>query len=124
MCRPELYWIIEEFEGVESSTTHEKIQKHHEYSPTFTNDFIKDATTLLNNLPNNTFLLNDLTAINNTDVVFEDSIYCNLAQFLKTGDKQLHSLIEDRLIMSKQPISAKIIFNYQDANPSRSEHHQ
>ena len=76
------------------------MQKHHKYSPTFTNDFIKDATTLLNNLPNNTFLLNDFTAINNTDMVFEDNIHCNLAQFLKTGDKQLHSLIEDRLIMS------------------------
>ena len=45
-------------------------------------------------------------------MVFEDNIYCNLGQLLKTGEKQLHSLIEDRLIMSKQPISAKITLNY------------
>ena len=65
---------------------------------------------LLNNFSNNHFLLNDLTMINNADMVFEDNIYCNLAQLLKTGEKQLHSLIENRLIMSKQPISAKITF--------------
>ena len=49
------------------------------------NDFIKDTTTLLHNLPNNSFLLNDLTMIKNIDMVFEDNIYCNLAQLLKTG---------------------------------------
>ena len=75
-------------------------------------DFIKDTTTLLNNFPNNPFLLNDLTVINNTDMVFEDNIYCNLDQLLKTGEKQLHSFTEDRLIMSKQPISAKITLNH------------
>ena len=101
LCGPELRQIIEEFEEVESSTTHEKKQKHHEDSPTFTKDFIKDTTTLLNNFPNNPFLLNDLTVINNTDMVFEDNIYCNLEQLLKTGEKQLHSFIEDRLIMLK-----------------------
>ena len=112
MCGPELCQIIEEFEEVESSTTHEKKQKHHENSPTFMKDFIKDTTTLLNNFPNNPFLLNDLTVINNTDMVFEDNIYCNLAKLLKNGEKQLHSSIEDRLIMSKQPISAKIMLNH------------
>ena len=54
LWRPELRRIIEEFVEVESSTTHEKKQKHHEDSPTFTKDFIKDTTTLLNNFPNNT----------------------------------------------------------------------
>ena len=97
----ELYRIIEEFEEVESSTTHEEKQKHHEDSPTFTKDFIKGTTTLLNNFPNYSFLLNDLTVINNTDMVFEDNIYCNLEQLLKTGEKQLHSFIEDWLIMTK-----------------------
>ena len=60
LCRSELCRITEEFEGVESLTTHEIKRKHHEDSPTFLNDFIKDTTTLLNNLPNNPFLLNDL----------------------------------------------------------------
>ena len=68
---PEFCQIIEEFEGDESSTAHEKKQNHHEGSPAFTNDFIKDTTTLLNNLRNNTFLLNDPTVINSTDMVFE-----------------------------------------------------
>ena len=49
------------------------------------NDFIKDTTTLLHNLPNNSFLINDLTVIKNIDMVFEDNIYCNLAQLLKTS---------------------------------------
>ena len=71
------------------------------------NDFIKDTTTLLHNLPNNSFLLNDLTMIKNIDMVFEDNIYCNLAQLLKTGEKQLHSLMEDQLTMSKRPITLK-----------------
>ena len=93
LCGPELCRIIEEFEEVESSTTHEKKQKHHEDSPTFTKDFIKDTTALLNNLPNNSFLLNDLTVINNTDMVFEDNIYCNLEQLLKLEKNSLiHSL--------------------------------
>ena len=111
LCRPELCRIIEEYEGVESLTIHEIKQKHLEDSPTFMNDFIKDTTTLLHNLPNNSFLLNDLTVIKNIDMVFEDNIYCNLAQLLKTGEKQLHSLIEDQLTMSKRPISAKITLN-------------
>ena len=50
--------------------------------------------------------------INNTDMVFEDNIYCNLAQLLKTEEKQLHLFIEDRLIMSKQPISTKIMLSH------------
>ena len=53
LCEPELYRIIEKFEEVESSTTHEKNEKHHEDSPIFTKDFIKDNITLLNNFPNN-----------------------------------------------------------------------
>ena len=35
-----------------------------------------------------------------------------MAQLLKTGEKQLHSFIEHRLIVSKQPISAKITLSY------------
>ena len=50
--------------------------------------------------------------INNKDMVFEDNIYCNLEQLLKTGEKQLHLFIEDRLIMSKQPISARKTLNH------------
>ena len=80
--------MIEEFDGVESSTTQEKKQNHDKNSPTFTNDFIKATTTLLKNLPNNPFLLNDLTVINNTGMVFEDSIYWSLAQLLKASEKQ------------------------------------
>ena len=101
LCRPELCRIIEEFEEVESSTTHEKKQKLHEDSATFTKDFIKDTTTLLKNFPNNPLLLNHLTVINHTDMVFEDNIYCNLAQLLKNGEKQPHLFTEDRLIMSR-----------------------
>ena len=112
MCGPELCRIIEEFQEVESSTTHEKKLKHHEDSPTFTKDFIKGTTTLLKNSPNNSFLLNELTVINNTDMVFENNIYCNLAKLLETGEKQLHSFNEDPLIMSKQPRSAKITLNH------------
>ena len=84
LCGPELCRIIEE---VESSTTHEEKQKHHEDNPTFKKDFIKDTTTLLNNFPNNPFLLNGLTVIINTDMVFEGNIYSNLEQLLKTGEK-------------------------------------
>ena len=90
----------------------EKKQKHHENNPIFTKDFIKDTTTLLNNFPDNPFVLSDLTVINNTDMVFEDNVYCNLAQLLKTGEKQLHLFIDDRLILSKQTLSAKITLNH------------
>ena len=84
MCGSDFCCIIEEFEEVESSTTHEKKQINHEDRPTFTKDFIKDTTTLLNDFPNNPFLFNDLNLINNTDMVSEDNIYCNLAESLKT----------------------------------------
>ena len=107
LCR-----TIEIFEEVESLTTHEKKQKHLEGSSVFTKELIKDTTILYNNFQNNPFLLNDLTMSNNTDMVFEDNIYSNLAQLLKTGEKQLHSFIDDRLIMSKQPIRAKITLNH------------
>ena len=62
-------------------------------------EFIKDTITLLNNFPNNPLLLNNHTAVNKTDIAFEPNTYCNLAQLLKTGEKQLHSFLEDRLIM-------------------------
>ena len=93
LCGPELCRIIKDFEDVESSTTNERKQKHHEDSPTFTKDFIKDTTISFDNFPNNPFLLNDLTVINNTDMVFEDNIYHNLTQLLKTGENHLHSFI-------------------------------
>ena len=86
--------------------------KTNEDNPLFAKHFIKGTTTLLNNFPNNPFLLNDLTVINNTDMIFKNNIYCNLAQLLKTGEKKLHSFIEDCLIMSKQPISAKLMLNH------------
>ena len=84
LCGSGFCCIIEEFEEVESSTTHEKKQINHEDRPTFTKDFIKDTTTLLNDFPNNPFLFNDLNLINNTDMVSEDNIYCNFAESLKT----------------------------------------
>ena len=93
--RPELCWIIEEFEEVESSTAYEKKEENNEDSPIFIKDFIKDTTTLANNFPNNPFLLNHITVIKNADMVFEDNIYCNLAQLLKIGKKKLQSFLED-----------------------------
>ena len=93
LCRPELCQIIEEFEEVESSTAYEKKEENNEDSPI--KDFIKDTTTLANNFPNNPFLLSHITMIKNADMVFEDNIYCNLAQLLKIGKKKLQSFLED-----------------------------
>ena len=39
--------------GSYSRKIHEKKQKQHEDNPTFTKEFFKDTTTLLNNFPNN-----------------------------------------------------------------------
>ena len=44
LCGPELCRLIEKFEEVESSSTHENKQKHHEESPIFTKEFIKGTT--------------------------------------------------------------------------------
>ena len=113
LCGPELCRMIQDFEGNDVISPDESPQqKHHEDNPTFKKDFRNDTAMLINNFPNNPFMLNELTVINNTDILFQDNIYHNLTQLEPIGSKQFLTFIEDRLIKSKASIRAKISFNH------------
>lgn len=112
LCGPEICRILNDYENIRSATEKHGNQKHHENSPTFRNDFAKDTKTLLDSFPNNPFMLDKLTVINNTNVFFEDNIYHNITQLESVGRKQAQSFIEDRLIKSKTSIDTKITLNH------------
>ena len=111
LCGPEICRILGEFEE-DGSTTDVTVQrKHHESSPSFKKDFVKDVTAVVSSFPQNPFSLDKLTVVNNTDLIFEDKIYHNLTKLIPTGQEQLLSFIKDRLILSKTSIDTKITLN-------------
>ena len=113
LCGPEICRMLQDFEDIGVVPNEENDQqKHHENNPTFKKDFYNDTTMLLNNFPKNPFMLNELTVINNTDIIFQDNIYHNLTQLEPIGTKQLLTFIEDRLIKAKVSISTKITLNH------------
>ena len=73
-CVPDLARMINKFEGlfeVQSETT----RQHHDSSPSFQRDFDTDVQKLSEKSIIDLFERNELSAVNNTDVVFHDHIY-------------------------------------------------
>ena len=105
LCGPELCRMIQDFEGNDVISPDESPQqKHHKDNPTLKKDFRNDTAMLINNFPNNPFMLNELTVINNTDIVFHDNIYHNLTQLEPIGSKQFLTFIEVEGIYQSQNI--------------------
>ena len=113
LCGPEICRMLQSFEtdGSISSETNDP-KKHHENNPTFQKDFCNDTSILFSSFPENPFLMNKLTVINNIDTIFEENIYHNLTQLEPVGTGQLETFIELRLVKSKLPISSKITLNH------------
>ena len=114
LCGPEICRILQDFEASADGPTHDndRPKKHHENNPTFKKDFSSDTARLFKSFPENPFLLEKLTVINNTDTIFEDNIFYNLTQLESTGTKQFQTFIKDRLVMSKVSICTKIVLNH------------
>ena len=64
------------------------------------------------NFINNPFELNELTVVNNTDIMFDDNIYENISNLEAVGSAQLENFITERLVMSKKPLDATISLNH------------
>ena len=59
----------------------------------------------------NPFLLNKLTSISNTALVFPDYVFHNISVLKSTGEKQLKQFFNDRLILGKEAIDSKLTKN-------------
>ena len=59
----------------------------------------------------NPFLLNKLTSISNTALVFPDYVFHNISVLKSTGEKQLKHFFNDRLILGKEAIDSKLTKN-------------
>ena len=77
LSAPDLSQMIGEFEDIFIGNPG-KSEKHHECSPTFQQDFHKDVLKVKQNFMKNPFELKELTAVNNTIVVFDDHILENI----------------------------------------------
>ena len=106
MCR-----LLHEFEK-EYNSNEGKLAKHNEDNKTFQNDFYNDVLKVFKGFPNNPFQLQDLTVVNNTDIIFDENIYYNLSKLESTGSDQIHNFIQTRLILSKISVKVKITLNH------------
>ena len=79
LCGPELCRLLHEFEKKYNSNEG-KLAKHNADNKTFQNDFYNDVLKVFKGFPNNPFELQDLTVVNNTDIIFDEDIYYNLSK--------------------------------------------
>ena len=111
LSAPDLSQMIGEFEEMFQGHS-DNVKKHHESSPTFQQDFYRDVMKVKQNFINNPFELNELTVVNNTDIMFDDNIYENISNLEAVGSAQLENFITERLVMSKKPLDATISLNH------------
>ena len=111
LSAPELAQMISEFEDMFQAHP-DSTRKHHESSPSFQRDFYNDVQKVKQNFIVNPFELNELTVVNNTDVMFDDNIYQNIKNLEVVGTTQLETFIKDRLIMSKVSLNGTISLNH------------
>ena len=68
LVRWELCRLLHEFEK-EYNSSESKLAKHNEDNKTFQNDFYNDVLKVFKGFPKNPFQLQDLTVVNNTDIL-------------------------------------------------------
>ena len=109
LCRHEISWILTEFEtSLDFHTSETSKVKHHEDTPSFQNRFSSDVKKIIDGMIYNPFELDRLTKINNTNVVFSDTVFKDLSNLLDARQKQFNAFWNNRLVTAKIPVDEHI----------------
>ena len=88
-----------------------RLKKHYEDSESFQESFCVDVQKMYGGIVRNIFLLDKLTSISNTALVFPESVFHNISVLKSTGKKQFQQFYKDRLILGKEAIDSKLTKN-------------
>ena len=93
-CGPDLArLLVTEFERsacVGESNDEPNVQRHHEDNTKFQEAFFNDVQKVISAMECNPFQMEKITAINNTNVTFNDVVYEHISKLEKAGDEQCH----------------------------------
>ena len=103
--------IISEFEDTINEPTNVLLRKHHEDNESFQESFCADVQKVYDGIVTNPFLLDKLTSISNTALVFRENVFHNIFVLKSTGEKQFQKFFSDRLILGKVAIDSKLTKN-------------
>ena len=105
-CGPEVARIVSEFEETMELKTRTSIlqktdlhMKHHEDSPTFRKNYIKDVQNVYDKLQCNPFQLEDLTMVNDNAVVFNSDVLSQVKSIEEVGETQFKKFERERLVL-------------------------
>ena len=100
--------ILSEFEDTINEPTNVRLKKHHKANESFKELFCGDVHEVYNGIVTNPFLLDKLTSISNTAIVFPENVFHNISVLKCTGGKQFQQFFNDRLILGKQAVDSKL----------------
>ena len=112
-CGPEVARIVSEFEEqmkANDSSNSASDLSHHEDTEHFRIDFCNDVHSLYKAIPCNPFEHYALCSMNNS-LSFPPSVSLGLKELLTTGEEQVKTFIEERLLTQKVSINATISKN-------------
>ena len=100
--------ILSEFEDTINEPTNVRLKKHHKANESFKELFCGDVHEVYKGIVTNPFLLDKLTSISNTAIVFPENVFHNISVLKCTGGKQFQQFFNDRLILGKQAVDSKL----------------
>ena len=103
--------ILSEFEDTINEPTNVRLKKHHEDNESFQKSFCGDVQKVCDGIVTNPLLLDKLTSISNTALVFPENVFHNISVLKSTGEKQFQQFFNDRLILGKEAIDSKLTKN-------------
>ena len=103
--------ILSEFEYTINKPTNVRLKKHREGNESFQESFCGDVQKVYDGIVTNPFLLDKLTSISNTALVFPENVFHNISVLKSTGEKQFQQFFNDRLILGKEAIDSKLTKN-------------
>ena len=95
LCGPDLVRLVTEFENNVDRNDIEGVQRpHHEENPQFQKSFFDDVQKTISAMQCNPFDMEKLTAVNNTNVHFDDYVYQSISKIELTGKEQCLAFIQ------------------------------
>ena len=85
LCGPDLDRLVIEFENNGDRNDIEEMQPHHEEKPQFQKTSFDNVQKTISAMQCNPFEIDKLTAVNNTNVHFDDHVYQSICKIELTG---------------------------------------
>jgi hypothetical protein len=112
LCGPELVRMVGEFEQfTPTGDTSSEPKKHHEDNLSYQKKFFNDVQNVFDGMVVNPLKQGKLTAVNNTQIVFDPLVYQDVSTLEAIGQKQFETFWKERLVIGKTSIDEKITKN-------------